>query len=63
MVTVRDCMGWGIPVKQNRMCKDTELWNSMLRPGRTAGRLSGTWGDAAVAGYTTGEVSQDRGHD
>lgn len=25
MVTVRDYMGWGIPVKQNRMCKDTEL--------------------------------------
>lgn len=34
MVTERDHVGWGILDKRNRMCKGTELWNSMFHPQR-----------------------------
>lgn len=53
MVTTRDQLGWGNPSKRNRICKGTELWDSIVGLGRTVGRLSSVWGRAVVVGHVT----------
>lgn len=56
-------LGWGPPGKRNRMCKGTEVWNSMLCPVRTAAMPCSVRGHAALRRHAAGEVSWGRGYE